>query len=189
MKRILFWISALVASLVIGLGSAVLAVRIAGFSGGSENVGPWATNTKTGSPDAGLYTRAATAIYGLLALSRKETAYYNAVTDSAGEVLSGDCTYRLTGRDLPARWWSITAYGPDSHLIENETGRYSFSQTTIEREPDGSYDAVVSARPQPRNWLPVKAGQRFELTARAYNPEPGAGAASALPVITRESCS
>lgn len=189
MKRILFWASALIASLGLGLGSAALAVMISGFGGSGETRGPWVTNAKTGSPDAGLYTRAVTAVYGFLALSRKETTYYNAVMDSAGKVLSGDCTYRLTGRDLPARWWSITAYGADAFLIPNEAHRYSVSQTTIEREADGSYVAVVSARPQPRNWLPVRAGHRFELTARLYNPEAGADAGPALPAITRESCS
>lgn len=188
MRRILFWASAPIASLVLGLGSAALAVMVAGFGGSGENSGPWVTNAKTGSPDAGPYTRAATAVYGFLALSRKETTYYNAVVDSAGHILSGDCTYRLTGRDLPARWWSITAYGADAFLIPNEAHRYSVSQTTMEREPDGSYVAVVSAKPQQRNWLPVRNGHRFELTTRLYNPEPGADAGAALPTITRESC-
>jgi hypothetical protein len=188
-RRIWFWVSALIASLMIGLGSAALAVRLSGFSVGTA-IGPWVTNSATGSTEADLYTRATTAVYGLLALSRKETAYYNAVTDSAGALLSGDCTYRLAGRDLPARWWSITAYGSDSYLIANPTNRYSITQTGVEREADGSYVMVVSAKPQPRNWLPVKAGERFELTARAYNPRADfeVAAAAALPAIVKEGC-
>jgi hypothetical protein len=189
MKRILFWVSALIASLVFGLGSAALAVMVAGFVGGGEKSGPWVTNAKAGSPDAGLYTRASTAVFGFLALSRKETTYYNAVLDSAGDTLSGDCTYILAGRDLPARWWSVTAYGADSFLIPNETQRYSVSQTTVEREPDGSYLMIVSAKPRPRNWLPVLSGHRFELTARLYNPDASANVGAVPPAIIKVGCS
>ena len=192
MRRILFWGSAALTAVVLGLGTALLAVMITGLRGDGGSVGPWVTRDTTGSPDAGPYVRATTAIYALLALNRKETIYYNTVTDSGGKVLSGDCTYRLTGRDLPARWWSITAYGADAHLIENSAHRYSISQTTVERDADGSYVAIVSPRPHERNWLPVKAGRRFELTARFYNPEPGVEkgeGVNALPIILRESCS
>ncbi|MFZ2466787.1 MAG: DUF1214 domain-containing protein [Parvibaculum sedimenti] len=138
-----------------------------------------------------MYTRARVALYGLLALDRKETMYYTASTDDAGKPLSGDCTYVVEGKDLAARWWSVTAYGPDSFLIPNEANVYSFAKTTVKREADGHYIVRVSADRQEGNWLPVKRGQSFDMTARFYNPDAEVSAAPAsaeLPRITKESC-
>ena len=117
--------------------------------------------------------------------------YYIAAKDSEGAELSGDCTYLVKGQNLAARWWSITAYGPDSYLIPNDAGIYSYSATTLTPEADGSFILRVSAEKQQGNWLPVKAGEQFDLTARFYNPEqsiyddPGS---ATLPSIEKEGC-
>jgi hypothetical protein len=138
-----------------------------------------------------MYTRARVARYGLLALDKKETIYYIANTDSAGEPLSGSCTYVLKGNDLAARWWSVTAYGPDSYLIANEANVFSFAKSTVKHQADGGYIVRVSADRQEGDWLPVKAGEPFDLTARFYNPDPAVSAApqtASLPTIVKESC-
>jgi hypothetical protein len=182
------WAAVLVIGIAAGLGSALLAVA----SGrGEVRSGVWATSLTYGSAEADIYTRARVALFGLLALAREQTVYYTAARDASGELLSGDCTYIVRGRDLDARWWSITAYGPDSHLIPNEAGIYSYSKTSAVREADGSYVIRISAEPQPGNWLPVKRGERFDMTARLYNPAAfvvEAPAAVVLPDIVREGC-
>lgn len=182
------WTGVVALGLLLGFGTALYAIS----SGrGSVAAGPWATSMSYGSSDADMYTRARVALFGLLALSREQTVYYTANRDDGGERLSGDCTYVVTGRDLAARWWSVTAYGPDSYLIPNEAGVYSFSKTTVKREDDGSFIVRVSADRQPGNWLPVKAGENFDMTARFYNPAPSVHAnpaAVALPHIEKESC-
>jgi hypothetical protein len=136
-------------------------------------------------------TRARIAVAALFALDRRETVYYPAATDAQGTALTGDCSYRLEGRDLAARWWSITAYGADNYLIGNEANVYSLSKSTVQRAADGHYIMRVSARKQELNWLPVKAGASFDLTVRLYNPEPSVyerPASVDLPRIVRESC-
>jgi hypothetical protein len=190
MRTFLYWVGVVVLAVVLGLGSAVFALRLS-LKNGQVRAGSWTTSLTAGSADAGIYTRAAVARYGLLALDKKETMYYTALTDSDGATLSGSCTYVLTGQDLAARWWSITAYGPDSFLIANEPGIYSFSKTGVKHEPDGHYIVRISADRQDGNWLPVKAGEPFNLTARFYNPDPSIYAAPSearLPTIVKEGC-
>ncbi|MEQ8267556.1 MAG: DUF1214 domain-containing protein [Parvibaculum sp.] len=188
MKALIYWGSALAAALVVALATAWWLVT--DYDGGYRS-GAWTTSTAYGSVDADMYTRARVALFGLLALDKRETMYYQARTDSAGEPLSGSCTYRLEGGDLAAHWWSITAYDADSFLIANERNLFSFSQTTTAREPDGSFVIRISPDPQEKNWLPVKAGESFDLSARFYNPEAAIHAdpaAAVLPVIVKETC-
>lgn len=190
MKAIAYWGCVLVFGLLLGFGSALQVLKSGQLRGGIE-VGPWGSNGAIGSTGADMYTRARVALYGLFALDRKETMYFTADRDSGGEPLSGNCTYRIEGRDLAARWWSVTAYGPDSFLIANEANVFSFAKTTVKREADGSYIVRVSAEKQQGNWLPVKAGEAFDLTARFYNPDPSVAAdpnSAVLPSIVKEGC-
>lgn len=190
MKKLIFWATAVLAAVAAGLLSANLMLRGAGLAG-SVKAGSWGTNLTIGSEEAGLYTRAIVALYGLLALSKDETIYYTAGTDDAGDALSGNCTYRLEGQSLDARWWSITAYGPDSYLMETEENRYSLTQTDMQMNADGSFTAIVSAKRHEGNWLPVKNGQKFDMTVRFYNPGPSIyeePEKAPLPEIVKEAC-
>lgn len=190
MRALLWWGSALVVALALGLGSAYWALR-SGVAASVVQNGPWQTSTETGSVDAGMYLRAQVALAGLLALNPSEAMYYRATSDDAGRPLDGDCDYRVEGRDPPTRWWSLTAYAADHYLIPNPAERYSFSRTTVARAADGGFQVLVSARPHDGNWLPVAAGAPFDLTLRLYNPEPALLddlAGVALPRITRTEC-
>jgi len=180
-------------AVVLGLATAYQAVR-SGFSGGEVSNGPWRTSLVTGSRDADLYTRARVAVGGLLALAPSETVYWNADSDVGGERLDARCVYRVEGDELPARWWSVTAYGADHYLIPNDAGRFSFSQTTLARAPGGPWAVTVSSEPHAGNWLPsgrAGASGPFDLTLRLYNPQPEVyeqPTVVALPRIVRESC-
>lgn len=181
------------AALVLGLGSAWLGIR-GGLSGGEVSNGPWRTSLVTGSTRADLYTRARVAVGGLLALAPSETIYFDTTVDSEGASLDARCDYRVEGRELPARWWSLTVYGTDHYLVPNDAGRYSFSQTTLEHGSGGPWTVRVSTRRKPGSWLPsgrAGDGGGFALTLRLYNPAPSVSArpgAAALPRITREAC-
>ena len=199
-------------SIALGLFSAYQSVR-SGFAGGEVSNGPWRASFVTGSPEADLYTRARVAVGGLLALAPSETVYFTADRDGESRPLDARCDYRVTGEELPARWWSVTLYAADQFLTENPAGRYSFSQTTLARPPGGPWSLIVSSEPQPGaasgarsegaaraeppepvNWLPSgKPGATgpFSLTLRLYNPRPAVyqePAAIALPSIQREAC-
>jgi len=174
-----------------GLGLAVTwATAIRGTMGGNVGDGPWRTSLYIGSKESGPYLRALIAVHGLLALSRQETMYYSAVTDSDGERLDGHCSYRIEGRDPPARWWSITAYGADDFLIPNPADRYSVSMNSINRDPDGSFVVALSKQQVGGNWIPLADGS-YNLTIRLYNPQGAVvddPAHVALPAIRKLSC-
>ena len=185
------FVAGVVASLALGLGSLYLAVR-PGLAVGEIANGPWRTSFVTGSPSADLYTRARVAIDLLLALRAPESIYYTAATDSEGRTLDARCVYRLEGRALPARWWSLTSYGPDRFLIPNDADRYSVSRSTLSSSPEGLWQAHVSREIRPGNWLPSGTKGPFTLTLRLFDPAPIATESPrsiALPRVLRESCS
>lgn len=175
MKKPLKYLVAAVIVLVlggaIGYGSAVWA-RDFVFETGALKNGPWYTNLTIGSEEAGIYTRAAIAKHGLLALAKSETLYYSAYTDDDGQPLLTSCDYRIEGRDLDARWWSITAYGEDDFLIPNDQNRYAYGGNEVTYDADGRYTIYLSATPKEGCWLPTGNQDKFSLTLRVYNPGP-----------------
>lgn len=153
--------------------------------------GPWRATLSAGSSDANLYESAAIAVAGLYALSKEETIYYTAFTDNDGRTLEGRCDYRVSGRPLPARWWSLTMYGADNFLVANPAEIYSRHAGNLALEPDRSFVVLVSAKGPFGNWLPSPAEGAFSITARLYNPDPAIFhdlTAVPLPKIERGVC-
>jgi hypothetical protein len=180
---------AVVVGILLGLALTWFAVFRGDMPGGVAD-GPWRTNLSIGAANGDAMTRASVALHGLLALNRSETLYYTATTDGSGAALDGACTYKVSGRDPDARWWSITAYGPDDYLIPNAARAYSVSKNSVVRGKPDLFAATVSPRPAPADWIATMPG-RFSLTLRLYNPGAAAAADPAhavLPGIARESC-
>jgi hypothetical protein len=189
MRRALKIAAMIAIGIALGL-AATWATAVRGTMSGGVSDGPWSTSLDTGSSESGLYLRARVAVHGLLALSREETVYYSALRDSNGADLVGNCIYRLEGRDLPTRWWSITAYGADDFLIPNDANLYSISKNSVARNPNGSFAVTLSQAKANGNWIPVAPG-RFNLTIRLYNPDHEViadPAHVALPKISKEIC-
>lgn len=185
-------LAALAVALVLGVGSAWLSILGAVQASGVTN-GPWFTSLAIGSPTSDPYTRAQTAVTGLLALNKSEAIYFTATEDGEGRALSGACDYRISGRNLAARWWSLTAYGADNYLIPNPADRYSYNVASLGLRfaPIARWDITASAVPQSGNWLPVAEDAFFSLTLRLYNPSDRileAPGEVALPEITRLGC-
>jgi hypothetical protein len=178
------------ASTAAGLGSALLAVRASLTNDLTARNGPWVTPRNVSSPNETMYARAARVIASIGALRKEEALYFNATEDSAGNALSGKCSYRIEGRDPDARWWSITAYGTDRFLIPNPGNRYSVSKTNVVRAVDGSFSIELSTTASPQNWI-ATSPEGFDLTLRLYNP--GATLAkdpltAPLPAIVKGAC-
>ncbi len=136
--------------------------------------GPWETDLNVGSAAADIYQRARVAKHGIWALASSEVVYYSANTASDGEPLRCDATYRIQGKDVDTRWWSITAYVND-HFIPNPDDCYSFSSTSVQRESDGSWSILASPTKQVKNWLPLgeSAAGTLGFALRCYNPNQG----------------
>lgn len=189
-RTALGWAALVLAALAIGVAATRPIMRLL-LDRSLIRDGAWRTTLTAGSTDANIYERAAIAIGGIYALSKQETLYYTAFTDSAGGTLDGRCDYLLRGRPLPARWWSLTLYGADSYLVPNDAGVYSRHADNLEFAADGSFEMPVSSQPQASNGLPSPARGEFSITARLYNPDPAIFkdlTAVALPQIVRGAC-
>lgn len=166
-------------AVAVGLGSAWAVLRSG--SGFGVTVGPWRASTLAGSQEADLYTRARVALGGLLALSRTETMYYVAQTDSAGQPLRSRCSYRIEGLPPSARWWSITAYADDFHLFPAQDRRYSLNGGAAVLDGQGRFSLIsapeaptVVPTDEPRHgWLHTPGDRGLMFTLRLYNPDPG----------------
>ena len=169
MKRFFIGTAMVLIAAVLGLGSAWWVVRQGGLD--SIRNGAWTTNLAVGSSAADPYTRARVALFGLFALNRSETVYFDATRDESGEPLRAACVYKISGTSLPARWWSITAYAPDQFLIANPIGRYSFNMKSVEPEESGAFSFTAAGQEQAGRWLPTGQG-KFLFTLRLYNPAP-----------------
>ena len=175
----------------VGYGTAAAAYESL-YSRGTVRNGQWATNLVAGSSEAGMYARANVALHGLLALAKSEAIYYQCLGDDKGEPLQAGCDYRVEGRALDARWWSVTIYGQDDFLIPNEQKRYSFNANTVKFNPDGSYVIYLSRSSKEGNWLPTGTqDHKITLSLRLYNPGQsvyGNPGGIELPRIIREGC-
>ncbi|SDU23360.1 DUF1214 domain-containing protein [Halopseudomonas salegens] len=193
--------AAFLVALVLGIGSAWVVINamspIAGRGGMIQN-GAWTTSLLIGSSAATPYTRAIVARAGLLALAKSETVYFTAFTDDDGAPLKTDCTYAVSGTPLPARWWSITAYGANHYLIPNGHDKYSENKHSLSWQGVGEgrrFRFALGPDAQEGDFIPTGhdsgEGAPFSLTLRLYNPEPQVietPGAIDLPILTKERC-
>ena len=168
-KRGLEVLGVVLVALAIGVGSALWVIDIFPRTKIIRDRA-WTTNPLIGSVQADMYLRAYVARTGLFALGKTEALYYNAFTDEDGNPLRADCDYIIEGGDLPARWWSITAYDKDHFLVPNVLNRYSYNAKNVARNEQGRYKIHLSATPKVQNWLPAPGQGNMSLTLRAYNP-------------------
>lgn len=155
--------------IIIGVSSAYLTVQQVSEMFSVSN-GPWKINLLAGSERADIYSRAAIALYGLFALNKSEAVYFIAKTDSNFNPLRLECDYRVEGKNLPARWWSITVYGSDLFLIPNELNRYSLTSANVKKDGE-RWTIYLSKEPKEGNWIPLNGEGQFYLLLRLYNPE------------------
>ena len=190
MKRVFSYLACILIALFLGVGSALWAINSHIQRAWLQNKS-WRVNLDIGGRTTGLYSRAAVARGGLFALTKSEASYYVAGLDDDGQPLTSDCDYKIEGKDMDARWWSITLYGADFFLIPNDKKQYSFNRHNVKRKQDGSYEISLSSTTKQHNWLPSGDQDQFYLTLRLYNPSkfvyenPGQ---IELPRITREVC-
>ncbi|MEM1579005.1 MAG: DUF1214 domain-containing protein [Archaeoglobaceae archaeon] len=129
----------------------------------------WKVNLLAGSERADIYSRAVIAKNFLYVLNKSEAVYYIATTDGE-RALSRNCDYRIVGKDLPARWWSITVYGEDNFLIENEFGIYSVTSANVLKNNE-IWEVYISKEKKGLNWIPLRGEGGFYITLRLYNPQ------------------
>ncbi len=169
MKKMKFVVGALLLALLIGVGSSYAYLKYFHQSGWVTN-GPWKTNLGMGLAETGMYDRAWTALFSVFSPSNVNV-YYKAYTDEDGEKLQAGCNYRIEGKEIDARWWSLTTYMEDGFLIPNEEKRYSWNKYNIQNENDGQLVINLSKEREELNWIPLgDYSGNLSLTLRLYHP-------------------
>ncbi len=189
MKTLFRWLSALIVGVALGAGSLwYMTFRAAPPS--LVHNGIWRTNLEAGSAAIDAYSRLRIAVTSLLALNRSETIYFEASADAEGEPLTAACDYTLTGAPPEARWWSVTAYGPDDMLIHSASERYSASAASVETNADGSVTIALTPDGSGPNGI-ATGNATFALLLRLYHPAESLAAApdaAALFTLNKGSC-
>lgn len=177
----------------LALGLAATAVVVdRGWDPGAARVGSWMTRPRVGTPGIDPYARAELARSGAVPIASGEGMSFVATTDDTGYQLLLSCTYRLGSAMPAARFWTLTATGPDGKTMDDPALRTAFTSTTVIRDIDGRATLEIGPAARPGNWLPLSGAGALTLTLRLYDTplagSPGGLAGAALPTITRRSC-
>jgi hypothetical protein len=177
-------------ALLAGLGDASPAALQAGIEAGeallktgqgkdARVMNGWRSGRAAGGPGPDILKRALGAKFGLGGHYAYENRSYTAVHDAAGNPLDGRRPLQLSfpagGFPPCTGFWSLTAYGPDLYLVENEIQRYALGDRTpgLRYDAEGGLTVLLSAtRPaDDHNWLPVPEGP-YLLGLRVYEGLP-----------------
>lgn len=166
-------------------GEFLAGYRAAGLAQGWIEYNPAASRLgSTGMRDYTLRAAALSLGKGMLGVAPLEADYWITFRDAVGQPLVGSQKYRLhlPPGGIPSNaFWSVALYAVQQDgqfLSANPLNRYHVgSRTGLKPNADGSLDIWVQADPpaadKRSNWLPAPAnGGRFELFARAYEPQP-----------------
>jgi hypothetical protein len=165
-----------------------------GLGGSKMIVGRWSSDPLVGSKAANPWLRARIARVGILALSKEETLYFDRTADEAGNPFRENCRYRLSGKPIATRWWSLTIYGKDQFLPRNLDSATSIDATRALPAGASIWTGMISSfRPaDSANWMSSRAAGNFSITLRLYNPstvEADALARMDFPTVTLVDCS
>jgi hypothetical protein len=142
----------------------------------------WVTYTDIGAWGDNFLARSATTQYLQLSNTHSTAAYYQVFKDGKGAPLNGNkpggyvLTFPSGSIPPPTRFWSLTAYTPESiTLVDNTANKYVVASYTpgLQSNPDGSLSIYIAADLPPgvpeANWLPVPQGP-FNVVLRFYGP-------------------
>jgi hypothetical protein len=181
----------LVVAAAVGLGTTFFALSH-GVSFGAFTIGSWTAWLKTGTADIDPYARAAIARSGELPTGIGDGVAFFARTDDNGNALDGRCDVLVSGSTPQARFWTITLYDSEGHLVGNALNRQNFTSQEIIRKLNGDFDIDVAPRARAGNWLPTAGVGRYVLLLRLYDTPIGAttraGREVTMPSITTKAC-
>ena len=182
---------AFIVATVVGLGATYLALT-RGAAFGALKIGAWTAWPKTGTSDADPYARASIARTGQLPIGLGDGVSFSTQQDDNGRFLDGRCDVVLSGVTPAARFWTLTLYNVEGHLVANSIGRYGFTSQELIRRTDGSFEILVAPRASAGNWLPTGGVDRYTLVLRLYDTAVGvstrAGREAPMPAINMRAC-
>ena len=190
--RLLFGMMfALTLAAAIGLGMTWMALT-QGIAYGGISIGAWTAWPKNGTSGIDPYARAIVARTGELPVGSGDGVAFYARGDDTGRTLDGRCDVLLSGITPQARFWTLTLYDLEGHLVANSVRRQGFTSQEIIRKSDGSFDIMVGPRVRPGNWLPTGGAERYQLVLRLYDTPIGIATRSSsevpMPTLRKGQC-
>lgn len=192
MRELVTIIYVLALSLGLGIYSASqVSMAFDGFD--ALVIGPWQAHPTAGTPEADPFARARAARTGRLALGAAEGTHFVADRDSAGEPLSGRCSYLLAGRMPQARLWTLHVSAPDGSLLAGNDPAIvpAIHSRALLHDSDGGFAVTLSARIAPGNWLPLDHDGPVVLKATLYDTSVNSATGLTelvMPTISRLEC-
>lgn len=159
---------AMILALVVGLGGTWFALT---YEKWVETVtaGPWRAVIEIGTARANPYARAILARTGAIPMLATESVVFRSVTDSRGEPLRGTCTYRLHGRRINARWWTLSVTDNRGQPVAANSAPDHTTSVEIMHDHNGEFDITLSAMARPGNWLATGGTARLTLSLHLYD--------------------
>ncbi len=190
--RLLFgMVFALTLAAAIGLGTTWMALT-QGIAYGGVSIGAWTAWPKNGTSGIDPYARAIVARTGELPVGSGDGVAFYARADDSGQALDGRCDVLLSGITPQARFWTLTLYDFDGHLVANSVRRHGFTSQEVIRKSDGSFDIMVGPRARPGNWIPTGGAERYQLVLRLYDTPIGMATRSSsevpMPTLRKGPC-
>lgn len=172
MRLLLGALLALVVAAAVGLGMTWFALtRNVAF--GAMTIGSWTAYPKTGGAEIDPYARAAIARNGILPMGLGDGLAFIARTDDFHRPLDGRCNVVVSGTTPQARFFTLTIYDRNGHLIPNAVNRHGFTSQELVRKADGQFEVTVAPRARPGNWLPTGGVERYMLVLRFFDTPVG----------------
>jgi hypothetical protein len=182
---------ALAVAALVGLGTTWMALS-RGTAFGAVSIGAWTAWPRIGTRDVDPYARATMARSGELPVGSGDGVAFVARSDDIGRPLDGRCDVLVSGSTPQARFWTITLYDPQGHLVGNSIERQGFTSQEIVRRADGSFEILVAPRARPGNWLPTNGIESYMLVLRLYDTPVGVTTRAArevpMPSLSVQSC-
>jgi hypothetical protein len=173
-----------------GIWSTILALNATiGF--GAIKLGAWEAFPEAQTAEADPYARSHRANAGKLLYASAEGLAFTASVDDAGERLTGECTYSISGKTPAARFWTMFAASLDapapSPLADLPA---ALNSRTVLYGQDGGFEIRAGRAAAAGNWLAVPPG-RFRLTLTLLDT-PTAGSSGlidlSMPSIKKIGC-
>ena len=172
MRLISLTLLALVIAAIVGLGSTwMTATRGTNF--GALKIGAWTARPKNGTSEVDPYSRATIARSGELPVGTGDGITFSATTDDRKRPLDGRCDVVVSGVTPAARFWTLTLYDRNGHIVANALQRYGFTSQEVVRSADGAFEIRVASRARAGNWLPTGGIDRYALMLRLYDTPVG----------------
>ncbi|MCV9963445.1 DUF1214 domain-containing protein [Pararhizobium sp. BT-229] len=175
----------------VGIVSTVSALKATvGF--GSIALGPWVAFPDAQTQNTDPYAKAHRARAGKLLYGGAEGLQFTATVDSAGNKLSSDCSYDITGVTPPARFWTLYATNANDQPMKVDPALpAAINAWTVLRQTDSSFLIHVSPVATPDNWLAIRRIGPFKLVLTLLDT-PTAGSSGlidlAMPKIVMTGC-